>query len=173
MAPSTMQPDDINAIAEAVEAKRSNSGIHKNPLLNGNGEEKTDPGEPKKEWWQTLRVPLAAAAGALVAIVGIVFTAGISWGGSQHEVGVIKADVAQVKAELATKADASAAAEREKRLREVEKDNAANNAANTADHTAIKKDVVEMKGDVKEVRAAQVEQDKKLDRLIQLVKMKP
>ena len=161
MAP--MPKEDIDAIAEAFMARHKSAEVP----ANGTSHPAVEHPEPEpKSWWQRTKVPLAAAAGVLVAVSGGILTWGIAWGGTQHEITVIKADVAQVKVELTGKADAAPALERETRLREVEKDNAASNAANTADHTAIKKDVVEVKADVKEVRAAQVEQDKKLDRIL-------
>lgn len=179
MAP--MPKEDIDAIAEAVMAKHA-SGEHPviDPGTNGTKPSKpphkvepavtdSDAGGPKT-WWETARVPLAATAGAILAIAGTVLTVGISWGGNATEVANIKTEVTALKAEVATKADAAAAMDREKRLRENEAATKVNAEVNSNDHAAIKKELAEQKDDVKEIRKAQIEQDKKLDRILSKLK---
>lgn len=170
--------DDIDAIAEAVMQRHASGEIPANGTSGSQPPHRVDPAaaptvpEPTehKSWWEKTRVPLAAAAGAFLALGGGLITVGVSWGGSQADVAAAKAEIAVVKAEVAAKADAAAAADIEKRVREVEKDNASSNAANASDHKAIVKELAEQKVDVKEIRTTQIEQDKKLDRILAKIK---
>jgi hypothetical protein len=141
MAPSTMQPDDLAAIANAtadVMEKRSVSGVHQiSPeiakAIAENADEPSSPTVPeKRRWWDRYNV----AFSLLLTTGGILVTAAAMWGAFGSTVS------AQTKRIDAVEQDAKSAATEATKAAVVQ---AEQTATNTAEHQALKTTATETK----------------------------